>query len=180
MRVEVFMSLESNPDNISYSYLYSCSFFLFSLPKRLQFPWCYLSSLPYRYYGVWLITRCGSLLKTGYNLNDWSLCVGILILAGIVSRVIAFFCMLIFQKKWESRLITILLLCYLYTHSHCMLLWEGCITINLWWQWDEDPQSYQFNLGPYRQKKSCQMCFTKSFWMYIIYNLMVQWGFCYL
>ncbi|XP_059457230.1 ABC transporter G family member 24-like [Corylus avellana] len=52
-----------------------------------------------RYYGVWLITRCGSLLKAGYNLHDWTLCIGILILAGIVSRVIAFFCMLIFQKK---------------------------------------------------------------------------------
>ncbi|KAF2318496.1 hypothetical protein GH714_008359 [Hevea brasiliensis] len=24
-----------------------------------------------RYYGVWLITRCGSLLKTGYNLHHW-------------------------------------------------------------------------------------------------------------
>nr|POE85313.1 abc transporter g family member 28 [Quercus suber] len=52
-----------------------------------------------RYYGVWLITRCGSLLKSGYNLHHWSLCLAILILIGIFSRVIAFFCMLIFQKK---------------------------------------------------------------------------------
>ncbi|XP_057979127.1 ABC transporter G family member 28-like isoform X3 [Malania oleifera] len=33
-----------------------------------------------RYYGVWLITRCGSMLKSGYNLHDWSLCMFILIL----------------------------------------------------------------------------------------------------
>ncbi|GMY09255.1 ABC transporter G family member 24-like isoform X1 [Fagus crenata] len=52
-----------------------------------------------RYYGVWLITRCGSLLKSGYNLHEWSLCIVILILIGMVSRVIAFFCMMIFQKK---------------------------------------------------------------------------------
>lgn len=112
--------LKKKIDNISF-------FFFLSLPKRLQFPWCYFSSLPYRYYGVWLITRCGSLLKAGYNLHDWTLCIGILILAGIVSRVIAFFCMLIFQKKWEIRLITIILLYYLYTHSHGMLLWEDWI-----------------------------------------------------
>lgn len=52
-----------------------------------------------RYSGVWLITRCGSLMKSGYDLHDWGLCLFILILTGIVSRVIAFFCMVIFQKK---------------------------------------------------------------------------------
>ncbi|KAK1571116.1 hypothetical protein Q3G72_012117 [Acer saccharum] len=52
-----------------------------------------------RYQGVWLITRCGALLKSGYNLHDWSLCLGILILMGVVSRIIAFFGMLIFRKK---------------------------------------------------------------------------------
>ncbi|KAF7820154.1 ABC transporter G family member 24-like isoform X1 [Senna tora] len=52
-----------------------------------------------RYHGVWLITRCGSLLKSGYNLHDWNLCVLILILIGVISRVIAFFCMVTFRKK---------------------------------------------------------------------------------
>ncbi|KAK9283806.1 hypothetical protein L1049_012060 [Liquidambar formosana] len=52
-----------------------------------------------RYYGVWLITRCGSLLQSGYNLHHWSLCIFILILIGIVSRLIAFFGMVTFQRK---------------------------------------------------------------------------------
>lgn len=53
----------------------------------------------YRYSGVWLITRCGALLKSGYNLNDWSLCIIVLVFTGFVSRVIAFLCMVTFQKK---------------------------------------------------------------------------------
>ncbi|MED6107013.1 hypothetical protein PIB30_010153 [Stylosanthes scabra] len=52
-----------------------------------------------RYHGVWIITRCGSLMKSGYNIHDWSLCVSILILMGVIARAIAFFSMLIFQKK---------------------------------------------------------------------------------
>ncbi|KAL6290698.1 hypothetical protein ACE6H2_008208 [Prunus campanulata] len=52
-----------------------------------------------RYSGVWLITRCGSLLKSGYNLHDWNLCIIILTFIGIVSRAVAFFCMVTFQKK---------------------------------------------------------------------------------
>lgn len=52
-----------------------------------------------RYQGVWLISRCGSLLKSSYNLHDWSLCVSILILIGVIGRAIAFFCMVTFQKK---------------------------------------------------------------------------------
>ncbi|KAK7268267.1 hypothetical protein RIF29_20963 [Crotalaria pallida] len=52
-----------------------------------------------RYQGVWLITRCGSLMKSGYNLHDWSLCICILILMGVIARAIAFFCMVTFRKK---------------------------------------------------------------------------------
>ncbi|XP_027366945.1 ABC transporter G family member 28-like [Abrus precatorius] len=52
-----------------------------------------------RYEGVWLITRCGSLLKSGYNLHNWSLCISILILMGVIGRAIAFFCMITFRKK---------------------------------------------------------------------------------
>ncbi|KAK7278983.1 hypothetical protein RJT34_24024 [Clitoria ternatea] len=52
-----------------------------------------------RYDGVWLLTRCGALLKSGYDLHNWNLCISILILIGVIARAVAFFCMLIVQKK---------------------------------------------------------------------------------
>ncbi|KAA8544091.1 hypothetical protein F0562_021732 [Nyssa sinensis] len=52
-----------------------------------------------RYSGVWLITRCGSLMKYNYKLNDWNSCLICLVLAGIASRGVAFFCLVTFQKK---------------------------------------------------------------------------------
>ncbi|KAL6545368.1 ABC transporter G member 24 [Orobanche gracilis] len=52
-----------------------------------------------RYYGVWLLTRCGALLRYGYNVNHWGLRLGLLILAGVASRAIAFIGMVTFQKK---------------------------------------------------------------------------------
>ncbi|CAM8899013.1 unnamed protein product [Rhodiola kirilowii] len=52
-----------------------------------------------RYYGVWLITRCGALLKSGYDLHHWERCLGSLMLAGVSSRIIAFICMMTFQKR---------------------------------------------------------------------------------
>lgn len=52
-----------------------------------------------RYPGVWLITRCGSLMRSGYNLHNWGLCIFILIAYGVAFRVIAFFCMVAFHKK---------------------------------------------------------------------------------
>ncbi|KAJ9540124.1 hypothetical protein OSB04_026630 [Centaurea solstitialis] len=52
-----------------------------------------------RYSGVWLITRCGSLLRFGYNVHDWGLCILILIIIGVVSRISAFFGMLIVHKS---------------------------------------------------------------------------------
>ncbi|KAK1323780.1 ABC transporter G family member 28 [Acorus calamus] len=52
-----------------------------------------------RYSGVWLVTRCGSLMKSGYDLHEWDLCIFILIVYGLVFRAIAFFCMVTFQKK---------------------------------------------------------------------------------
>ncbi|KAL3649710.1 ABC transporter G member 24 [Castilleja foliolosa] len=52
-----------------------------------------------RYYGVWLLTRCGALMRYGYNVNHWALRLGLLILAGAVSRVVAFIGMVTFQKK---------------------------------------------------------------------------------
>ncbi|KVI09715.1 ABC transporter, conserved site-containing protein [Cynara cardunculus var. scolymus] len=52
-----------------------------------------------RYSGVWLITRCGSLLRFGYNVHDWGLCIFVLILIGVLSRISAFFGMLIVHKR---------------------------------------------------------------------------------
>ncbi|KAI3987299.1 hypothetical protein MKX01_003049, partial [Papaver californicum] len=51
-----------------------------------------------RYSGVWLITRCGSLMQTGYVLN-WNFSLGILILYGACNRILAYFLMVTFQKK---------------------------------------------------------------------------------
>ncbi|GMN24927.1 hypothetical protein TIFTF001_000749 [Ficus carica] len=52
-----------------------------------------------RYSGVWLITRCGSLMENGYDLNHWYRCLVLLLAMGIVGRGVAFFCMVTFQKK---------------------------------------------------------------------------------
>ncbi|CAO2816451.1 unnamed protein product [Amaranthus hypochondriacus] len=52
-----------------------------------------------RYYGVWLINRCGVLAKLGYNLHDWRFSILVLIAYGFVSRVIAFISLLIIRKK---------------------------------------------------------------------------------
>lgn len=52
-----------------------------------------------RYDGVWLITRCGALQRTGYNLNHWGLRISLLILAGVISRIIAFVGLVTFRKK---------------------------------------------------------------------------------
>ncbi|XP_031118123.1 ABC transporter G family member 24-like [Ipomoea triloba] len=52
-----------------------------------------------RYYGVWLITRCGALQTFGYDIHNWGLCIAILILTGLGSRIVAFVGMIVFQKK---------------------------------------------------------------------------------
>ncbi|KAL7252888.1 hypothetical protein ACSBR1_007445 [Camellia fascicularis] len=52
-----------------------------------------------RYSGAWLITRCGVLMKFGFNIHDWDGCISSLILLGIFSRLIAFFGMVAFLKK---------------------------------------------------------------------------------
>ncbi|KAF8007715.1 hypothetical protein BT93_K1649 [Corymbia citriodora subsp. variegata] len=52
-----------------------------------------------RYSGVWLITRCGALIENGYDLGHWSVCLILLVLMGIVSRAVAFLCLITSQKK---------------------------------------------------------------------------------
>ncbi|XP_028792017.1 ABC transporter G family member 28-like [Neltuma alba] len=52
-----------------------------------------------RYAGVWLITRCGALNLRGYDLNNWYQCLIFLVVTGVLSRIVAFFCMITLQKK---------------------------------------------------------------------------------
>ncbi|KAF5750398.1 putative Pleiotropic drug resistance protein [Tripterygium wilfordii] len=52
-----------------------------------------------RYSGVWLITRCGSLMSNGYDLDDWFPSVLFLIITGLISRIVAFMCLVSSQKK---------------------------------------------------------------------------------
>ncbi|KAL6133419.1 hypothetical protein ACLB2K_065654 [Fragaria x ananassa] len=52
-----------------------------------------------RYSGVWLISRCTTLYKRGYNVNEWMLCLIILLVIGVLSRALAFILLLITQKR---------------------------------------------------------------------------------
>lgn len=52
-----------------------------------------------RFSGVWLITRCGVLNTMGYDIRDWGRNIGFLILAGILSRAVAFAGMITFKKR---------------------------------------------------------------------------------
>ncbi|RHN48500.1 putative xenobiotic-transporting ATPase [Medicago truncatula] len=52
-----------------------------------------------RYTGVWLITRCSSLMNSGYDLNEWLICLLVLILNGIIARIVAFICLVLSQKR---------------------------------------------------------------------------------
>ncbi|KAL7114874.1 hypothetical protein ABFS83_04G142800 [Erythranthe nasuta] len=52
-----------------------------------------------RYYGVWLIQRCGALMRTGYNLHEWYRCIYLLVGAGAACRIVAFIGMLTLGKK---------------------------------------------------------------------------------
>ncbi|GKV48435.1 hypothetical protein SLEP1_g55249 [Rubroshorea leprosula] len=55
-----------------------------------------------RYSGVWLITRCSSLMESGYDLKHWNICLVILILNGIVSRLIAYIALVTVQKNYSK------------------------------------------------------------------------------
>ncbi|XP_062221516.1 ABC transporter G family member 28-like isoform X2 [Phragmites australis] len=52
----------------------------------------------HNYSGVWLITRCGSLIRSGYNIEHKALCIVVLVANGLLFRCVAFFCMVTFQK----------------------------------------------------------------------------------
>nr|XP_034575337.1 ABC transporter G family member 25-like isoform X2 [Setaria viridis] len=50
------------------------------------------------YSGVWLITRCGALLKGGFDINDFGLCITIIMLYGVLFRLISFVSLLKMKK----------------------------------------------------------------------------------
>ncbi|VFQ96993.1 unnamed protein product [Cuscuta campestris] len=52
-----------------------------------------------RFSGVWLITRCGALMKLGYDVHDWTRCLLLLLLTGVLSRLVAFLCLISLGKK---------------------------------------------------------------------------------
>ncbi|KAM7526196.1 hypothetical protein LguiA_016098 [Lonicera macranthoides] len=52
-----------------------------------------------RYSGVWLITRCGSLMKYGYDMRDWNICLVKLVLTGVGSRILAYIYLISFGNK---------------------------------------------------------------------------------
>ncbi|KAJ0089186.1 hypothetical protein Patl1_32135 [Pistacia atlantica] len=51
-----------------------------------------------RYSGVWLITRCSSLMQGGYHIGDWTHNLIFLILTGIISRIVAYISMVTIKK----------------------------------------------------------------------------------
>ncbi|KAK6779548.1 hypothetical protein RDI58_021732 [Solanum bulbocastanum] len=52
-----------------------------------------------RYSGVWLIARCGKLLELGFDVHSWNTSLILLILTGVVSRLIAYVCLVCLKKK---------------------------------------------------------------------------------
>ncbi|EPS60818.1 hypothetical protein M569_13983, partial [Genlisea aurea] len=59
----------------------------------------FLLSNAERYSGVWLIQRCGALKQRDYDLKHYYPCLAFLVATGIVSRAVAFFCLVTFQRK---------------------------------------------------------------------------------
>ncbi|MCL7031156.1 hypothetical protein MKW94_018049 [Papaver nudicaule] len=55
------------------------------------------------YSGVWLITRCGSLMKRGYDLRNWNRSIIVLFLYGAGSRILAYFLMYYFHRYIISK-----------------------------------------------------------------------------
>lgn len=73
--------------------------------------WC----LPhYRYSGVWLVSRCGSLMQNDYDIDEWWLSVAILILYGITFRFVAYICMVTLLRKWSLKRFCIFLFFYFF------------------------------------------------------------------
>ncbi|WOG87603.1 hypothetical protein DCAR_0206833 [Daucus carota subsp. sativus] len=76
---------------------------LFNKVKKFCYPhWAveaFILANARRYSGVWLITRCGALYNSNYELDDWYPCLIKLLCTGVLTRVFAYFCLVTFQKK---------------------------------------------------------------------------------
>ncbi|XP_016555286.2 ABC transporter G family member 28-like [Capsicum annuum] len=59
-----------------------------------------------RYSGVWLITRCGVLMKRGFALDHWYPSLLKLILLGVISRCVAFLLLKLSRKNKTSLLLS--------------------------------------------------------------------------
>ncbi|KAI4322292.1 hypothetical protein L6164_022002 [Bauhinia variegata] len=91
--VLTLMATHSNDENNKYvKYIADYSYPKWALEA-------FIISNAKRYAGVWLITRCGSLYARQYDLNHWFQCLVCLVLTGVLGRIVAFFCLIVFQKK---------------------------------------------------------------------------------
>ncbi|KAG7016298.1 putative white-brown complex-like protein 30, partial [Cucurbita argyrosperma subsp. argyrosperma] len=52
-----------------------------------------------RYDGVWLITRCGVLNGSGFDIHDWGQCLLLLMVTGVIFRILSYVCLLIVRRK---------------------------------------------------------------------------------
>ncbi|KAJ7289930.1 hypothetical protein O6H91_03G005400 [Diphasiastrum complanatum] len=55
-----------------------------------------------RYDGVWLITRCGLLLQSGYRLDRFNFCVGVLVVYGGAARLVAMLCLILCHRQRQK------------------------------------------------------------------------------
>lgn len=55
-----------------------------------------------RYSGVWMISRCGILLRKGYRVDYWVRCISVLIGFGALARMIAFSCLIFLNRKRQK------------------------------------------------------------------------------
>ncbi|VAH25168.1 unnamed protein product [Triticum turgidum subsp. durum] len=52
-----------------------------------------------RYPGVWLITRCGLLFRSGFDIHNYQLCIVVLFMYGLFFRIVAFVAMVLLKKR---------------------------------------------------------------------------------
>ncbi|CAM6100951.1 unnamed protein product [Calypogeia fissa] len=55
-----------------------------------------------RYTGVWLIQRCQVLIKYGYSIKNYYICITILMLYGLGARILAFLCLIFYNRKRQK------------------------------------------------------------------------------
>jgi Sec-independent protein secretion pathway component TatC len=82
---------------LDYLVIEGCVFYLYtSILVNL------LVSFPCRYHGVWLITRCGLLSMSAFNIHNYKLCSLVLFMYGLFFRIVAFVAMIFLKKMLAS------------------------------------------------------------------------------